>query len=197
MVALRSALNPPACDRRLAAHDRALLGCSDGSVRLWAVTSGEPTPIGTGHGSGPVLVAASPAGDRTASVGLDQTLRVYDNATEEPLAAEVTLAGEARALAFTTEGSRLVVAVRGQADAVDCLQSFRLDSELGRPRRIKLSVDQSQPVTIRGLGFAAGERMAIFGDATDGASIAGVWPANALPVSLRPVRPGADLVRVP
>ena len=108
-----------------------------------------------------------------------------------------TLTGEAHALAFTTEGSRLVVAVRPREAEVDCLQSFRLDSELGRPRRIKVSVDHSQPVTIRGLGFAAGERMAIFGDATDGASIAGVWPANALPVSLRPVRPGADLVRAP
>ena len=182
---------------RLAASDRALLGCSDGSVRLWAVESGEPTPVAINHGSGPVLVAASPAGDRTASVGADQKLRVYDGTTGEPLAAAFTLEGEPHALAFTTEGSRLVVAVRPRGAEVDCLQSFRLDSELGRPLRIKLSIDQSQPVTIRGLGFAAGERMAIFGDATDGASTAGVWPANALPLSLRPVRPGADLVRAP
>ena len=182
---------------RLAASDRALLGCSDGSVRLWAVESGEPTPVAINHGSGPVLVAASPAGDRTASVGADQKLRVYDGTTGEPLAAAFTLEGEPHALAFTTEGSRLVVAVRPRGAEVDCLQSFRLDSELGRPRRIKLSIDQSQPVTIRGLGFAAGERMAIFGDATDGASTAGVLPANALPLSLRPVRPGADLVRAP
>ena len=182
---------------RLAASDRALLGCSDGSVRLWAVESGEPESVGTDHGSGPVLVAASPTGDRTASVGADQKLRVYDGTTGEPLAAAVTLEGEPHALAFTTDTATLVVAVRPREAEVDCLQSFRLDSELGRPRRIKLSIDQSQPVTIRGLGFAAGERMAIFGDATDGASIAGVWPANALPVSLRPVRPGADLVRAP
>lgn len=182
---------------RLAASDRALLGCSDGSVRLWAVESGEPTPVQTNHGSGPVLVAASPAGDRTASVGADQTLRVYDGATGEPLDAAVPLEGEPQALAFTTEGSRLVVAVRRQGAVVDCLQSFQPDAGLGRVVSIELSDDQSQPVMIRGLGFAAGEQLTIFGQAADGESIAGVWPANALPLSLGPVRPGADLARAP
>lgn len=182
---------------RLAASDRALLGCSDGSVRLWAVKSGEPTPVGTNHGSGPVLVAASPTGDRTASVGADQKLRVYDGATGEPLDAAVPLEGEPQALAFTTEGSRLVVAVRRQGAAVDCLQSFQPDAGLGRVVSIELSVDQLQPVMIRGLGFAAGEQLAIFGQAADGESVAGVWQANALPLSLGPVRPGADLARAP
>lgn len=87
------------------------------------------------------------------------------------------------------------MAVRRQADAVDCLQRFRLDSGLGRGVSIELSDDPAQPVMIRGLGFAKGEQLAVFGDATDGASIAGVWPTNALPVFLRSVRPGADLAR--
>ena len=71
-----------------------------------------------GHAHQIRRLAVSPVGQRVAALAADNTLRIWDSASGQPLAVFPVIAGGQR-LFFTGDGRRLVVAAQEQAAAYD------------------------------------------------------------------------------
>ncbi len=60
-------------------------GGSDGTVRLWDLSTGEEQKRFVGHSAGVLCVAVSPDGNWAASGGKDRTVRIWDLKSGEQL----------------------------------------------------------------------------------------------------------------
>jgi WD40 repeat protein len=62
-------------------HQRAVLGCDDGFIRLFDLQSGEMTAVVEGHGSGIKKIAVSPQNGDILTAAYDQRVAVWDAET--------------------------------------------------------------------------------------------------------------------
>ncbi len=93
-----------------------VLGCRDGSVRLWGVTAQAAADRVTvqerqtliGHGGEVRCVVLSARGGRVASAGVDGTARLWDAADGRELRVLTAHAREVRSVAFSEDGRFLV-----------------------------------------------------------------------------------------
>ncbi|MFO0892608.1 MAG: protein kinase [Isosphaeraceae bacterium] len=79
-----------------------------GQIIIWEVASGDERPLPSGHGA--QCLAFSPEGDRLATGGSDQAVRIYDTASGQEV---LVLRGHTDwipGLVFTPDGNRLVSA---------------------------------------------------------------------------------------
>jgi WD40 repeat protein/serine/threonine protein kinase len=81
---------------------------TDGTVRLWDVTTGKETDSSPLRHAGPVLgVAFRPDGRRLASAGWDRTVRIWDTTTWKQLHVLRDPTGGAWSVAYSPDGQRL------------------------------------------------------------------------------------------
>lgn len=112
-------------------RDTAYVGASDGTVGRWSVGHTTVTSLDHPHGDGRVLIAATPAGDRVASIGADGTLRVRGPDGETLLTG--TGLGTPLALTFA-DATHLLVATRPTQDSRSHLIRYAVPATLSAGR---------------------------------------------------------------
>ena len=133
--------------------DTAVAGLSDGSMRRWSLTKGTTEPLGTDHGTGPVLLAATVDGSRFAACGADGRVVMYDGTTGEVLRTSPPIPGTPTALCCGEPGD-VVVATRLPGGA----EVIRLSHTAAGRLTVTGSMMASRPVTAlayTGSGFVA------------------------------------------
>jgi WD40 repeat protein len=94
--------------RLVAAGGHAFAEKGIGAIKVWELASGTERPIPTGHSAG--RLAFSPDGNRLATAGLDQTVKLWDTATGQEVLNLRGHTGAVNDVAFTPDGQRLVSA---------------------------------------------------------------------------------------
>lgn len=90
-------------------RDRAILGCDDGAVRVFEVTSGRLVAELQGHSSGIKVVAVSPATGDIFSAAYDRRLQVWDaDSLTARIALEPLATAWERSFTWTPEGTGIV-----------------------------------------------------------------------------------------
>jgi WD40 repeat protein len=128
---------PSVTDSRITAichgpdRETAYVGASDGKVGRWSVGRKTVRGLDHSHGDGPVLIAATPVGDRVASIGADGTLRLRGADGRTLLTANGL--GTPLALTFA-DASNLLVATRPAADSRSHLTRYEVPATLPHGR---------------------------------------------------------------
>jgi len=104
-------------------RDTAYVGASDGTVGRWSVGRTMVTSLDHPHGQGQVLIAATPVGDRVASIGADGTLRLRGSDGKTLLTG--TGLGTPLALTFA-DGAHLLVAAKPAAGSGSHLTRYEV-----------------------------------------------------------------------
>jgi WD40 repeat protein/serine/threonine protein kinase len=94
---------------------RLLTASRDGTVGLRWVAGGEQDEILWQHGAAVERAEFDAAGKRVATLGADRMVRLWDGTTGAPLDAAIRAERGQRSLAFSPDGHRLAVPVRGGA----------------------------------------------------------------------------------
>jgi WD40 repeat protein len=115
-------------------RDRAILGCDDGVIRLFRISSGDAIGEIHGHTSGIKIVAVSPASGNIFSAAYDRRLVIWDTDTlTERLMLQSAPSAWERSFNWTPDGSKLVAGTFDGTiigwDAQDGRQLF----EIGAP----------------------------------------------------------------
>jgi WD40 repeat protein len=116
---------------------RYLAGADGPSVRLWDGRTGQAVRSWPAHAAGTHHLAFAPDGERLASVGLDQTVKVWETATGRECFARKVAAGIPRA-AFSPDGKRLA-ALDGETVALWDARDGAPARPLAGPDKKKLS----------------------------------------------------------
>ncbi|WP_284616722.1 WD40 repeat domain-containing protein [Aquabacterium humicola] len=103
---------------------------SRGSLIVWDFEKRAPALSIPAHAARARSVAYSPDGDRIASIGSDNVLKVWDGRSGELLAQSVQLPAQATRLAFSATGYRIAV---GLQDGDLLLYDSRTAARIGRP----------------------------------------------------------------
>jgi WD40 repeat protein len=102
-------------------------GCSDGSIRLWDIASGELRPTFSGHVGVVTRLGFTPDGRTLASLGADHVLNLWHLATGQRLLSLDTAGQDLNGLSFTRDGRLLVAGARSPGAAPSSLLMWRAE----------------------------------------------------------------------
>lgn len=154
-------------------NDRLFIGSPDGTLFLWP-RGGSPHPLHQSRGAGPHALSRTSRGDMVASLGADATLRILAGNTGRLVGAPIRLTGSPQAVAWSPDGSRLLVACDPtggrRADAASAVDVFRVDPvSQGRPPEPLVTL--TLPAEAVTLSPADGSCVAVFGAPSSGMTV--------------------------
>jgi eukaryotic-like serine/threonine-protein kinase len=113
------------------------LGCKDGSIWLWDLTTGHWLAPPFHHGRAVRALAFSPNGKTLVTGGYDETARIWDIETGRPVGKSLRHDSVVTAVAFTPDGSKFLTTT---AHGIAQLWELKTATPIGQPWQHRLPI---------------------------------------------------------